>query len=182
MKKKNTVQHGVYRGDVWYADIEKNEANEDVHNGERVIIIVSSWRNNIKNSRVNAICCSTQNITKEKNILTLDINGKMNTILCSNIVTLSKKKLINKIAEISKEDMEQIDDLLRKQLQLEIFDIKKVRKLAEGIKNIEKFISENKLEDNGELNLSMCVQREELENYCKKFNEDVRDYLNANII
>ena len=167
---------GIYRAEIWLSEI--NIDQKDVLRGRRPVIVISSWRNNIKSSTVNVVPLTTSLKTKEKNKLEYEFEkGKISTVICSQIATLNKESLIKKLGEVPKEVMEEIDNILRKQLQLEQFNINRVEKMVESIKHLNDFMVNNNLDENEDITRSIYLQRQELQGYCKEYGKDYKCYL-----
>lgn len=177
MNNENTVKpviRGIYRGEIWMARI----SNNDTHNGIRPVLIISSWRNNIKSNLVNVTILTKQIKLKEKNSVVFNFEeGKISTILCSQITTLLKENLLYKMADAPKIIIDEVDEMLRKQLQLQQFDIKYTMKMVKEIIHLRKYIDKNNLYDDKDLKINLHNQMIELKAYCEKYNENINDYL-----
>mgnify|MGYP000000700897 CR=1 FL=1 len=90
-----------HRGDIWLVNLPYT--NTSVQAMTRPVIIVS---NNIGNYR-SAICLVVPMTTKEKPAMPTHVpfmhNGKINTALCEQVLTVSSEQLLYKVGSISNE-------------------------------------------------------------------------------
>lgn len=139
---------GVYRMDIWSVDIK--ESDSEKFYGVRPAICISYWKNNCKNSLIQIIPITS----KDKRFLSTNIKiegyglDKDSTIICNQILTVSKKSLIKKIGHISDLDLiHSINKAIEIQLQLdgkysEITEIEELKDFLD--KSVEKITNKKK--------------------------------------
>ena len=101
----------VKRGEIYKAHL--SEGIDSEQQKDRLVVIV---QNNIGNiCSPNVICCCLTSSTNKPNLpvhLEAIVDGKKAVFLCEQLFTLSKNRLIDKVAEISSETREALDRCL----------------------------------------------------------------------
>lgn len=109
-----------HRGDIWLVNLPYT--NTSVQAMTRPVIIVS---NNIGNYR-SAICLVVPMTTKEKPAMPTHVpfmhNGKINTALCEQVLTVSSEQLLYKVGSISNETTVALNAALEVSLALKESD------------------------------------------------------------
>lgn len=183
----------ITKGDIWYAELPEN--TESVQKGKRPVIIVS---NNICNkfSPTIQVVALTSELEKTKLPTHIFIKPEGTTglkvesiALCEQIITINKKRLIDKIGNLDNYTLERIDKGMSIQLQLdrntqpkaiihtreEILDREHIEKCRKNIENLIKVYKILKTED---MKDSIVFSILELKKYCIKHKVNYNLYLN----
>jgi len=111
----------VHRGDIFYMDL--NDLKEGhVQRGIRPVVVVQNEVGNIYSPTTIIVPCTTKNkrLVIQPRMSIKFFNGKVvdNTILCEQIRTVMKDKLMKKIGHLNCSQMDNISDKLKRSLQL----------------------------------------------------------------
>ena len=111
----------VHRGDIFYMDL--NDLKEGhVQRGIRPVVVVQNEVGNIYSPTTIIVPCTTKNkrLVIQPRMSIKFFNGKVvdNTILCEQVRTVMKDKLMRKIGHLNHLQMDNIDDKLKRSLQL----------------------------------------------------------------
>jgi len=111
----------VHRGDIFYMDL--NDLKEGhVQRGIRPVVVIQNEVGNIYSPTTIIVPCTTKNkrLVIQPRMSIKFFNGKVvdNTILCEQIRTVMKDKLMKKVGHLNRSQMYNIDDKLKRSLQL----------------------------------------------------------------
>lgn len=111
-KQKNLIK----RGDIWFADLP--DMGDSIQYGLRPVLIVSNDMCNKHSSVITVIPLTS--VTKKKkqptHIYIEHSELKNSMVICEQIITISKKRIIHKICEIEKDDMNRIEKGIKVQI------------------------------------------------------------------
>lgn len=125
----------VERGNVYWMDIPFDEMNPGFKCGFRPVVVVSNDEANTYSGNINVCPTSSRRdkywyIHPEVNLYT----GKESFVLTENIRTVEKSKLKDFICKLTSEEMKQVDDAMKTQLNLKSRGTKKRKADKEKIK------------------------------------------------
>ena len=106
----------IKRGDIWYADLP--DMGDSIQYGLRPVLIVSNDKCNKHSSVITVIPLTSVNKKKKQPthiyIEHSELKGSM--VICEQIITISKKRIIYKICDIEKDDMNRIEKGIKIQI------------------------------------------------------------------
>lgn len=111
----------VHRGDIFYVDL--NDLKEGhVQRGIRPVVVVQNEVGNLYSPTTIIVPCTTKKkrLTIQPQMLIQFFDGRVvnNTILCEQIRTVMKDKLMRKIGHLNRSQMDEVDEKLKRSLQL----------------------------------------------------------------
>ena len=104
----------IRRGEVWFADLGNDNVGSE-QNGTRPVLIV---QNNIGNrfSPTVIVACLTSKTFK--NEIPTHVKWRENLVLCEQIKTIDKTRLINKLATLTEFELERVNRAIRLSLSV----------------------------------------------------------------
>ena len=115
MKNSKTC---IKRGEVWFAELP--DLGDSIQYGSRPILVVSNNICNKHSSIITAIPLTS--VSKKKyqptHIFIEHTDLKGSVVMCEQIISISKKRLHNKICEINHEDLLRIEQGMKVQIGL----------------------------------------------------------------
>ena len=122
LRKEGIIMYQrVHRGDIFYMDL--NDLKEGhVQRGIRPVVVIQNEVGNLYSPTTIIVPCTTKikrlAIQPQMSIQFFDGRVVNNTILCEQIRTVMKDKLMKKIGHLNRSQMDNIDDKLKRSLQL----------------------------------------------------------------
>ena len=122
LRKEGIIMYQrIHRGDIFYMDL--NDLKEGhVQRGIRPVVVIQNEVGNLYSPTTIIVPCTTKikRLTIQPRISIKFFNGRVvnNTILCEQIRTVMKDKLMKKIGHLNRSQMDNIDDKLKRSLQL----------------------------------------------------------------
>ena len=122
LRKEGIIMYQrVHRGDIFYMDL--NDLKEGhVQRGIRPVVVIQNEVGNLYSPTTIIVPCPTKikklAIQPQMSIQFFDGRVVNNTILCEQIRTVMKDKLMKKIGHLNRSQMDNIDDKLKRSLQL----------------------------------------------------------------
>jgi len=97
------------RGDVWFADL-GNQGIGSEQNGTRPVLVIQNDVGNRFSPTVIVACITSKTIKAQ---IPTHVRWEDNLILCEQIKTIDKTRLINKIAELSRPTMDAVNRAIK---------------------------------------------------------------------
>ena len=169
---------GLFRGEIYL--IQLHESYNNVLRGKHPVVILSNYLANIHSPLVTVVPITSKLKDLPTRVKLTDCGlNKISYAVCEQVQSINRKNLIHKIGEIDKEIMEEIEKALKIQLEIrEEIDKERVDNMVRNITEISNFINETNCKNLGLLR-SLHMRELELDNYCKRFGVNYKDYLTA---
>lgn len=104
------MEDEVKRGEVYYVRLDTGVGREE--GARRPAVIVSSERGNLSAPIVNACYLTTKQKWGKINV-PVDATGRLSWVMCNQIATIDKSRLLEKIGELDDSEMGEVDDGIR---------------------------------------------------------------------
>lgn len=182
----------IYRGDVLLLDLGEVKGSEQ--GGLRPVVCIQNDIGN-KFSPTIQVAIITSKINKCKlptQVLVGAESGieKDSVVLCEQIRTVSKERIIRKVAKLTEEKMKLVDEAIKISFALknvERHEEKIAREKSESIKDLDKFIrmwldKHNNIDSIMEYIDERVIKIKELKRYCDSFNLNPIKYYDERVI
>ena len=123
------------RGDIYYIARADQEAGSEQH-ANRPAVIVSNNTNNQRSGTVEVVYMTTKPKTDMPTHVRIASSNRPSTVLCEQIHTVSKDRVIEKLATVTDQEMAAIDQALAISLDLNVEPTPGVDIIASAITNM----------------------------------------------
>lgn len=168
----------IKRGDIYLVDLPIMDGSS-LQGGKRPCIIISNDVGNLSSTTVNIVSGTSQSkrsipvhayITEECGVL------QPTTILCEQITTIDKFRLIRKVGRCTEKALKEVEEKLLIQMgMIDLFDNNKAKNLADMIVELEMEL--NIYRSDRILSIYNGLIQE-IKTYCSKFNNDYKQIIN----
>lgn len=159
----------IKRGEMFYISRRGERYNGSEQHADRPAVVVSNDKNNENSNVVEIVYMTTQPKTDLPTHVTVRSTGRVSTVLCEQVYSVSIDRVGTYIGECTDKEMENIDIALMISLQLD-GNIKTSKKYAETIKEQQEEIEyyRNKIQ-------AMEQERKEKQNAKQETQESSED-------
>lgn len=135
----------IKRGEIFYIGREEASYKGSEQHADRPAVVVSNDKNNENSGVVEIVYMTTQPKTDLPTHVTVRSTGRVSTVLCEQVYSVSTERIRSYIGQCTEKEMENIDIALMISLQLD-GGIKTTKKYNETIKEQQEEIDRLKAE------------------------------------
>lgn len=161
----------IKRGEIFYIGRGRTSYNGSEQHSDRPAVVVSNNKNNENSNVIEIVYMTTQPKKDLPTHVTIRSTGRISTVLCEQVYSVSTERVGTYIGECTDEEMENIDIALMISLQLD-GNMKTSKKYDETIKEQQEEIDSLKNE------IEMLQQ--EHEDTIKEIEQDAEVYVEGN--
>jgi mRNA interferase MazF len=143
--RRQKSMNGIKRGEMFYISRGGASYNGSEQHADRPAVVVSNNKNNENSNVVEVVYMTTQQKTDLPTHVTIRSTGRISTVLCEQVYSVSTERVGTYIGECTDKEMENIDIALMISLQLD-GNMKTSKKYNETIKEQQEEIDSLKKE------------------------------------